>query len=404
MCTGPQTATTATGHDAIVDRGRVQWADVAKGLCILLVVVHHVVGKHLPLVLDVVGVTGPVADAWATLDAVFKPLRMPLFFVISGTFAASAVRRPWPSVLGRRVLTPYWVYVAWLAVHLAVFALVATSIETHRPPDLLAALPHLLYAATGVWYLYALAVYFVLAKVLSRYPARLVLAGAALLSASASYLPVEGVNRMSILQCLVFFLAGCYVPDLLAGLGRLSARGLTGLVAGYAAVAALAVAVDATRSLTLLVLAPFAVPLGAQVAMRFAARPLAGHALGALGRRTLPVYVLHMPLLGLFHQLLPLVPPRPPGPPTGLTPPMPGATLPVTLAALLYPVLVVALLVAVSLLLHAGAMRTPMAHLFGPPQRLLDRLERWLTGRSTPAPPAPPVRSSAPGRQPSTRS
>jgi len=356
----------------------VQWADVAKGMCILLVVVHHVVGKHLlPVVLDVIGVTGPVGETWAALDAAFKPMRMPLFFVLSGTFAASAVRRPWPSVFGRRVLTPYWVYVAWLAVHLAVFAVVARSIETHRPPDVLTALTHLLFAATGVWYLYALAVYFVAAKVLSRYPARVVLAGAALLSASVSYLPVEGVNRMSVLQCFVFFLAGCYLPGLLSSMPRVSGRTMGALVAGYAAVAAIAVGVDAARSLTLLVLAPFAVPLGAQVAMRLAGRPLLGQGLGALGRRTLPVYVLHMPLLGLAHQLLPPVP-RPPGPPTGITPPLPPASLTMILAGALYPVLVVALLVGASLLLHAWALRTPLAHLFGPPQRLLDRLEGRL--------------------------
>ena len=386
-----------------MDRGRVQWADVAKGLCILLVVVHHVVGKHLPLVLEIVGVAGPVADAWAAFDGVFKPLRMPLFFVISGTFAAAAVRRPWPSVLGKRVVTPYWVYVAWLGIHLAVFALVATSIETHRPPDLLAALPHLLYAATGVWYLYALAVYFVVAKVLHRFPARLVLAGAALLSASVSYLPVEGVNRMSILQCLVFFLAGCYLPDLLSSMRRLSSAQVGGLLAGYAVVGVVAVQVDAARSVTMLVLAPFAVPLGAQVAMRLAGRPALGHALGALGRRTLPVYVMHMPLLGLAHQLLP-EPPRHLGPPTGLTPALPPASLAATFAGLLYPMVVVALLVGACLLLHAGMVRTPLAHLFGPPQRLLDRIEAYLRGLSSPVPPAAPVPSSAPGRQPSTRS
>lgn len=375
---------------------RVPWADVAKGICILLVVLHHVVGKHLPVVLELLAVTGPVEDAWTALDAVFKPMRMPLFFVLSGMFAAGAVRRPWPSVIGRKVLTPYWVYLAWLAVHLTVFAVVATRIETHRPVDLWGAASHLLLAATGLWYLYALAVYFVLAKLLLRARTGVVLAGAGILSASVSYLPVEGVNRMAILQCFVFFLVGVHLPHLLRDSPRLGSWHLTGLVAGYGGVAALALTVDAARSVTLLVLAPFAVLLGGQASMRLAARPLAGELLGRLGRRTLPVYVLHMPLLGLVHQLLPDVT-RPLGPPSGVAPQMPSAPLTSTAVAALYPALAAAVLIGLCLLLHAGAVRTPLVHLFGPPQRLLDRAEALLRGPSSPAPRPPRVPSAAPG-------
>ena len=367
---------------------RVRWADVAKGLCILLVVLHHVVGKHLPDVLALLGVTGPVALAWSGLDATLKPMRMPLFFVLSGLFAASAVRRPWPSVVGRRVLTPYWVYVAWLAVHLTVFAVVAVDIETHRPTGLLAAAAHLLLAATGLWYLYALAVYFVLAKLLLRWRTPVVLGAAALLSASVSYLPVEGVNRMSVLQCLVFFLVGCHLPDLVRKMPRLSNRRVAGLVAAYAAVAVVALQADAARSVLLLLLAPFAIPLGAQAAMRLADRPLAGDLLGALGRRTLPVYVLHMPLLGLVHQVLSLVPARPLPPPTYVAPQSPEASLLMVALGLGYPMLAVAALVAASLLLHRWALRSPLAHLFAPPPRVLAAVEARLAprGPSVPSP------------------
>ena len=63
---------------------RVGWPDVAKGVCIILVVLWHVVTKHA---IAVAG-AGPVTDAWATLNAQLLPLRMPLFFLISGMFAA----------------------------------------------------------------------------------------------------------------------------------------------------------------------------------------------------------------------------------------------------------------------------------------------------------------------------
>ena len=81
--------------------GRLLWVDVAKGACILLVVLHHAVVKDLaiqaPLPLQ------PVAEAWAWVTMALKPVRMPLFFVLSGLVASSAVRRPWASGAVRRV-------------------------------------------------------------------------------------------------------------------------------------------------------------------------------------------------------------------------------------------------------------------------------------------------------------
>ena len=69
------------------------WVDVAKGACILLVVLHHAVVKDLAL--QTPAALDPVADAWQWVTMALKPVRMPLFFVLSGLVASSAVRRPW---------------------------------------------------------------------------------------------------------------------------------------------------------------------------------------------------------------------------------------------------------------------------------------------------------------------
>ena len=69
---------------------RVGWPDTAKGICIILVVLWHVVTKHA---IEVAG-AGPVTDAWVMLNAQLLPLRIPLFFLVSGVFAARAVLDP----------------------------------------------------------------------------------------------------------------------------------------------------------------------------------------------------------------------------------------------------------------------------------------------------------------------
>lgn len=318
------------------------WADVAKGVCILLVVLHHVIGKHL----EVVGADGTAAAAaWVLVDESLKPLRMPLFFLLSGTFAAGALRRPWPQVWRKKVAAPYWTFLVWTAVQVPVFAFVATRIRTHRAADVAEVLGELLLAATGLWYLYGLAIYFVLAKLLVRVPVWVTLPMATAVSVAASWLPVEGVNRMQLVQCFVFFAVGAYLPGLLSRLPQLPRRGMLVLAAGYLAAAAAAAGSELRLSVVMLALAPVAVPLAAQAAMRLGAVSVVGPRLADLGLRTLPVYVLHMPLLGLLHQAV-----------TGT-----GAGLPAgwpthggagTLTVVVYPVLVTAAVTVGSLAAH----------------------------------------------------
>ena len=196
-------------------RDRVLWPDLAKGICILLVVLHHTTTKHY---VDLVppGAAG-IANGWADVSHFLKPVRMPLFFVISGLFAASALARPWRQV-ARRAVAPYYLYVVWLLVLGAVFA-VERTLPMNRTQDLAELAWDLVLASTGLWFLYALAVYFVLAKLLLPLPAAWVVLPAAALTASASALPFDEVNRVSV---LVHFATSCSAAAARTWSGRLA--------------------------------------------------------------------------------------------------------------------------------------------------------------------------------------
>ncbi|MEV6414706.1 acyltransferase family protein [Kribbella sp. NPDC051718] len=194
-------------------QSRVAWADVAKGVCILLVVLWHVIMKHY-LQIDWRS-AGPIPAAWGSFSEQLLPLRMPLFFAISGFFAVNAVQRPWRVVARTRVAKFFYLYALWLCIHTAVLALVP-DFHTERatgPRDLLA---QLTIAPTNLWYLSALALYFVFAKLVRRVPTALVLAAAFVLSAitASGFLDVPG-NRGPVYQNLVFFLAGLYGKPLM---------------------------------------------------------------------------------------------------------------------------------------------------------------------------------------------
>ncbi|NMA78018.1 MAG: acyltransferase [Actinomycetales bacterium] len=97
--------------------GRMAWADIARALSIILVVSYHAgvsgIGAFLPS--DVSRTT----EHWRTANLILVPLRMPLFFVVSGMLAASALSRPWRKVSRPRVFNLLWAYLLWSVIFAA---------------------------------------------------------------------------------------------------------------------------------------------------------------------------------------------------------------------------------------------------------------------------------------------
>ncbi|WBB56590.1 acyltransferase [Verrucosispora sp. WMMD573] len=333
---------------------RLAWADVAKGGCILLVLLWHVIVKDYLQIdwrLDV-----PVLGAWGTFGELLLPMRMPLFFTISGMFAATAVQRPWRSVARPRAARFLYLYGVWLMIHTAVLAL-APDFPTDRASDLGGLLAQLTVTPSNLWYLYALALYFVLAKALRRFPPAVLLVAAGTLSAlaTAGLVDTPG-NRGGLYQNLVFFLAGLYLRRyVLRFADAVTGRRL--LLAGAAYALALA-AVAATGTARLpgvaLLVSVLAVLFGIAVAVRLVRRPAVGEPLAALGRQTLPIYVLHMPVLALLHRLI--------------AEPVAGLDEPVRLAlALGFPFSLTVAVLAISLGLHRLLLAVRASWLFDLP-------------------------------------
>ncbi len=336
--------------------GRVVWADVAKGACIVLVVLWHVVVKDYLRIDWRVGL--PVPGAWGLLGEQLLPLRMPLFFAISGVFAANAVARPW-RVSGRpRIARNLYLYAVWLLIHTALLA-PAPGFPTDRathPGELLA---QLTVTPSNLWYLYALALYFAIAKALRRvYPAVLLTAAGALSAVAATGLLDSPGNRGQVYQNLVFFLAGVHLrPYLTRWADGASTRRLVGTGAAYAVGLAVMAFAGAQRwPGVYLLVSVLAVAFGLTAAARLARHRVAGPALARLGRRTLGVYVIHMPVLALLDRLLA-------APVAGLA--GPARALLVTV----YPVLLTALVLALSLAAHRGLTALGAHWLFDLPRR-----------------------------------
>lgn len=283
---------------------RLDWADLAKGVCIVLVVLWHVIMKDY-LQIDW-RVSTPFPGAWGTVGEQLLPLRMPLFFAISGFFAAGAVGRSW-RVLGRSKVAKFlYLYVLWLCVHTGLLALVP-DFGTERARGVLHFVEQLTITPSNLWYLQALAIYFVVAKLSHRVPPLAMLAAAFALSAvAAAELVATPGDRGGLYQNLVFFLAGLYGKSIIERVAD-EARWprFFAVAVPYLGVLALINHFGAKTWFGLWPVVSFvAVFLGvtaASLVTRWAA--LTG-ALVSIGRRTLPIYVVHMPLLALLHAAL----------------------------------------------------------------------------------------------------
>jgi len=352
--------------------GRHDWIDAGRGLAIVLVVLVHARDWLQGIGLDL--------DGWSQVNDVAAGLRMPLFFAVSGLLGARWLAGDWRRLLSDKLTFLWWVYLAWQPLGLAAAALADRFTGGDAAPlHLVLALgATVVRPRSELWFLWALAVYFVLLRAGARVPLRpqVVLAAVVAAVGFSDWVPEGNLGWSGVPKFYLFFLLGArcrpaflrLAERLRQGTARSGVVVWTGVV-GWAGLAALAVLthLDAVPGVGLAVRL-----LGLVSGTALATRLTGSRLLRHLGSRTLPIYLAHTPLIVVLvwgaYRL------RVTGWPTGVR--------------LVLPVLVAASAVALSLALHAMLCRTaPGRLLYAPPVALVARLR----GRHAP-------RHRAPGR------
>jgi len=144
---------------------RVPWVDIAKGICIILVVMMH---TTLGLGKDT-GQTVWMHD----LVEFARPFRMPDFFLISGLFLAATIDRPWRIYLDRKVVHFFYFYFLWLLIQFAFKApFMAADGQSWGAIGRLLLFSFVQPFGT-LWFIYMLPVFFVVTKLLKSAPRHL---------------------------------------------------------------------------------------------------------------------------------------------------------------------------------------------------------------------------------------
>ena len=151
---------------------RVDWVDVAKGICIVMVVMMH-------STLGVEKAAG--ASGWMGYVVEFaRPFRMPDFFLIAGLFLARRIDAPWRLYLDRKVLHFAYFYALWLTIQ---FAFKAPGIAAEAGFDGLVREYLLAFVEPWgtLWFIYHLALFLLVTRLLKDVPWVIVWLGAAAL-------------------------------------------------------------------------------------------------------------------------------------------------------------------------------------------------------------------------------
>jgi len=183
-------------------RSRIDWVDYAKGICIILVVMMH-------STLGVEKAAGELSWMHNFIDWA-RPFRMPDFFMISGLFLASRIDRPWRAYLDTKVLHFAYFYILWMTIQY-----LTKSWGLVEEQGVLGAFQSYLLGLVQpfgtLWFIYLLAVFFAVTKLLRNVPPILVfLAGAALEAApidTGSLLIDEFASRF------VYFFTGYWLAS-----------------------------------------------------------------------------------------------------------------------------------------------------------------------------------------------
>ncbi|MGU3538698.1 acyltransferase family protein [Methylobacterium sp. A54F] len=312
------------------DEARLAWVDVAKGISIILVVVMHAtlgVGEAM----GGEGFLHPVV-------AFAKPFRMPAFLFLSGLFLGRVIDRDWRRFGDRRVVHFAYFYGLWTLIQSAF-----KFREVSHGEGAAGFLEHLALALVEpyatLWFIYALAVFSVVTKLLRPVPGPLLLGLGLALQALAPETRSGLVNEFCALY--VYFVAGYVLaPKVFAvatAAARRPARALLALAAWAVLNGILALTPTGSDAHPTLASLPGAAPLlGAAGAFALASLaallvraggPLTA-ALRACGSRSIVIYLaFFLPMAGLRTVLVK----------TGLIQDIGLASLLVSVAAVLVP-------------------------------------------------------------------
>lgn len=268
---------------------RIEWIDCAKGAAILLIALHHATSYETAIFGQTLNL--PVFN-WRNLDLFLYHIRLPVFFFVSGVAASGH--------LSSRASGPNWATARGYAALYLLWSLALCTVVPDWPnfnpghqPDWHDILGFALGQST-VWYLWAILLCLAYARLTATLPG-----WTAIVIAVLGYAIIDAQGSMpghlpALARSLPFYLLGFRYPVLAAGENPLPRGSIMAFVLVTAAVAWSGLSAVLTNGLLDLAGLGAGMALARQLPKCL---PTAVGPLGWVGRRTLPIYILHFPII-----------------------------------------------------------------------------------------------------------
>lgn len=280
---------------------RLTWIDTVKGIAILLVVIQH--AAFMAEMKDWSG------EELTTAAYALRTVRMPLFFVMSGFFFLRRVDRPWNWQLRNRTGPFLWLFALWTLVWVLAFYVIPWV----RQPgyDLQDAARVLIDPAVGPWYIFALALYYVVAKLISPLPVwlQLVIGCAISLPVATGLIPLNSWAWENIITYFITFLIGAlgnrllnWIAEKATVLRLVVIGGLWAAGSGIVFLFLSDVATGGRMPVTHIPITLAGIAMGI-TAGSLVARHMPWLHLDWIGRNTLPIYLMHVPFVGILYSV-----------------------------------------------------------------------------------------------------
>lgn len=348
---------------------RITWLDSARGVAVVAVVLLHVSIGHFYMLDHSSRYTVPV---WDRVNQVVSVVRMPLLFVVSGMLATGKIKRGFAR--GTSVLTAvsnYYLYLVWLLVYGALMLAAGDRPVPFRFASLGDYVLQIVLPGTHLWFVFFLGVYILVLTALRHvHPAAVVMAAAALHLWTAMNYTVESPLWTRGLQFALFFVVGVHGRGALLWVAR--QHWLTIFTCGLSVVLYLAVTLR-----TIMSLEPADLPRAILLMLLYLSATLAAIGLAGLlarvpwyrtlgswvGRRTLGIYVIHIPVIVVVNWAI-----------AGPLAWLPAATRDSFAFDIAWPLLLTAIVVASCVGLQSLLKRMGLGFLFALPEPIAERL------------------------------
>lgn len=284
-------------------RNRIRWIDYAKGISIILVVLHHSISRNPEFVF--------YDPALIYINDTLKLFRMPLFFFVSGLFLYKTLERSLETVLKSRIATLVYLFALWGVIRY-LFETVAPYFllgNERSAEDFKSILFHFI-DPYQFWFLYALAIYFLITRIAKKHLTLTFLASLILFTVS-----VQKGNHHTptffdeLTRYFPMFLLGYFTSDLIRTFAN-KVRGYHSLIAiPYFIITGIILNSNlASSSILIFILMCAGILVGVTLSVTLTKIPIFSW-LDHIGKRTLPIYLMHwIPILVLTRTLPSLLP------------------------------------------------------------------------------------------------